>query len=141
MELLLNLLWLTLTAPAIWLWRRERLHARNSRYLGRLRPLMLLGCILVLLLPIVSATDDLHAMRSEIEESVLSKSTVKHSAAHKAHSASNGGRPSLAQLIYISSSCIPNKVCGQILPQTVRLPAQARLGTRTGRAPPSSHLR
>ncbi len=68
MELLLNLLWLLLALPAYCLWR----DARNSRRSGSPSPLqclLALGCVLVLLFPVVSATDDLHAMRSEMEES------------------------------------------------------------------------
>jgi hypothetical protein len=67
MELTLNLFWLLLTIPALWLWWQ----ARGAGVRGRqVRPsAMVLGCLLLLLFPVVSATDDLQAMRPEIEES------------------------------------------------------------------------
>jgi hypothetical protein len=39
---------------------------------------MALACALVVLFPVISATDDLHAMRAEMEESPISKRTVSH---------------------------------------------------------------
>lgn len=74
MELLLNILWLMLALPAIWIWRQEPARLAASRGFGRCRLVLLLGCILILLFPVVSATDDLHAMRPEIEESNFKRS-------------------------------------------------------------------
>jgi len=67
MELLLNLAWLLLALPACWLWLgRKRPHTRAS---SALQFLLVLGCMLVVLFPVISATDDLCAMRAECEES------------------------------------------------------------------------
>jgi hypothetical protein len=66
MELFLNLCWLSLLVPACLLWR-QRISS-----IGLARPLVFacaLGCALILLFPVISATDDLHAMRPEMEES------------------------------------------------------------------------
>jgi hypothetical protein len=71
MELLLNLAWLLLALPAYWLWRRR---ARN---VTSLQCLLALACTLVLLFPVISASDDLHAMRAEMEDSSVSKRTVR----------------------------------------------------------------
>jgi hypothetical protein len=81
MELLLNLAWLVLALPAYWLWRE-----RGSARVGRrsLQCLLSLGCMLVILFPVVSATDDLHAMRAEMEESPLSKRSICQKAGDKA---------------------------------------------------------
>jgi hypothetical protein len=81
MELFLNLCWLSLLVPACLLWR-QRISSdrsgddsgdgspRSARGLvGRHLVLLSLGCALVLLFPVISATDDLHAMRPEMEES------------------------------------------------------------------------
>src|SRR5271154_3320104 len=77
MELLLNLTWLLLALPAYWLWRRS-FHTRALGKLGSLQCLLALACLLVLLFPVISATDDLHAMRQEAEESSSSaKQTLK----------------------------------------------------------------
>src|SRR5580698_6948388 len=76
MELLLNLVWVLLALPAYWVWRRGA-GARLARRVSSLQCLLALGCGLVLLFPVISATDDLHAVRAEMEESSSSKRTVR----------------------------------------------------------------
>ncbi len=73
MELLLNLLWLMLVVPGFLVWRRKQ------RSVGDRGPhcILVLGCVLALLFPVVSATDDLHPICGEMEESSPSKRTVK----------------------------------------------------------------
>jgi hypothetical protein len=68
MEIFLNLCWLLLVVPALLTWRRQ---ARSSHGRGHAALLRLgaLGCALVLLFPVISASDDLHALRQEMEES------------------------------------------------------------------------
>lgn len=74
MELFLNLCWLSLLLPAYLLWR-QRIFSNGSSNPARgpLAPplvfICVLGCGLVLLFPVISASDDLHAMRPEMEES------------------------------------------------------------------------
>jgi hypothetical protein len=88
MELLLNLAWLLLALPAYWLW-----HARNHGRARRFSPfqfLLTLGCMLVVLFPVISATDDLCAMRAEFEECPAGKHNVRqgtqeHPSASKWH--------------------------------------------------------
>ena len=65
MELLLNLFWLTLAVPALWMWCRKSVYAKDRGSFDGIRPVLLLGCALMLLFPVVSATDDLHAMRQD----------------------------------------------------------------------------
>jgi hypothetical protein len=74
METLLNLAWLLLVLPAWHLWRSSR---AGGKKLKSLQALLALTCVLVILFPVVSATDDLHAMRAEIEESPSSKRSVR----------------------------------------------------------------
>jgi hypothetical protein len=70
MELFLNLCWLSLLAPAWLLWRRRTSSTDSARQtVSPLLFLGVLGCAFVLLFPVISATDDLHAMRPEMEES------------------------------------------------------------------------
>ncbi len=80
MELLLNLAWVLLAVPAFWLWRG----ARSEHKFSSLQCLLALGCVLVMLFPVISATDDLHAMRSEMEESPVSKRSVRQCSNDKA---------------------------------------------------------
>jgi hypothetical protein len=83
MELILNLAWLLLALPAYWLWRSTRLR-QAERKLSSLQCLLALGCILVVLFPVISATDDLHAMRTEMEESPASKRSLHQITSDKA---------------------------------------------------------
>jgi hypothetical protein len=85
MELLLNLAWLLLALPAYWLWRASRTPHANRNF-SSLQCLLALGCLLVVLFPVVSATDDLRAMRTEMEESPSSKRTIRQASSDKASS-------------------------------------------------------
>ncbi len=142
MELLLNLFWLMLAVSALWSWRRAPVSAQKSRRFDSVHCLLSLGCILMLLFPVISVTDDLHAMRQEAEESSSSPSklTLKRAAVDKAQCWPSGFGTAPSQLISPSSFCPNNEVCGQVLTQPILLPVQARLGTRAGRAPPLSLL-
>jgi hypothetical protein len=140
MELLLNILWLMLGLPAIWLWRRDPAYARSSRRLGYLCPVVLLGCILVLLFPVVSATDDLHAMRPEMEESSPSRRAVKQSGGDKSHPGLSGLGTSPAHAVSLSSVSPSNEACGHVLTKSARLPERAQLAMWACRAPPLSQF-
>ena len=72
MELLLNLCWLLLMGPGIYLWLRQRRQAKPVLQFS-----IALACLLFLLFPVISATDDLHAMRQEMEEPGPSKRALK----------------------------------------------------------------
>jgi hypothetical protein len=82
MELLLNLAWLLLAIPAYWLWRRS-MPANRRHGFSSLQCLLALGCALVILFPVISATDDLHAMRAEMEESPVSKRSIQRGSSDK----------------------------------------------------------
>ena|ERR1700730_6498329 len=77
MELLLNLVWLSLALPAYWIWERHSVPLRDS--VARIRSSVFLGCALALLFPVVSATDDLSAPKPDAEELSASKCTAKWS--------------------------------------------------------------
>ena len=138
MELLLNLAWVLMAVPAYWLWR-QCAGARASRGVSALQCLLALGCVLVLLFPVISATDDLHAMRTEMEESSTSKRAVRQAGGDK-HSAWVNrlqGPPALvanvewppapeAGLLEVSVSCLA--------------PLARPCDWHAGRAPPSSLL-
>jgi hypothetical protein len=72
MELLLNLAWLLLALPAYWLW-----HARRTSQKSSLQCVLSLACLLVVLFPVISATDDMQAMRAEMEESSSSRRSLR----------------------------------------------------------------
>lgn len=79
MELLLNLAWLLLAIPAWWLWRGRA----PERKLSSLHCLLALGCMLVVLFPVISATDDLCAMRAEMEESPAGKRAIRQASSER----------------------------------------------------------
>lgn len=137
MELLLNLLWLTLALPAIWMWRHESVYANDCRCFNRIRPFILFGCVLMLLFPVVSATDDLRAMRQEMEESSPSKKLVKQAGGDKSLTRlSTAG--ALPAFIFPVAFGRDNTGCGQILVVPVQLPEQNHVGKLSSRAPPFS---
>src|SRR5580692_1568370 len=137
MELLLNLVWLTLAVPAIWMWRHESVCLADGCRLHRIRPFLLLSCVLVLLFPVISATDDLHAMRQEIEESSSSKRLVKQTVGDKSVASLNivGALPALISPVPFD---LTYQVCGQVSAISAVLPQEAHSTERTSRAPPCS---
>ena len=76
MELLLNLAWLLLALPAYWLIRR-RVPGSSHAAASLVQCTLALACALFLLFPIISATDDVHVMRSEMEEPGAGKRAVR----------------------------------------------------------------
>ncbi|MGA8436895.1 MAG: hypothetical protein WB762_08300 [Candidatus Sulfotelmatobacter sp.] len=138
MELLLNLVWLLLVLPACWLWRRGA-GARLARRVTALQCLLALACVFVLLFPVISATDDLHAMRTEMEESAASKRTVRQAASEKHAAWVNRlqGPPALAA----GAARLPALETGLLEVCVSHLASPARpCVLHAGRAPPSSLL-
>jgi hypothetical protein len=138
MELLLNLAWMLLALPAFWLWRQGGT-ARVARRVTALQCLLALGCAVVLLFPVISATDDLHAMRAEMEESATSKRTVLHAGSEKHSIWVNRlqGPPALMASI----AWTPAPETGRLeISALCLLPVARPCALRMGRAPPGSLL-
>jgi len=88
MELFLNLCWLSLLVPAYLVWRQRpsSISLEDRRQRPKASPLIFLcalGCAFVLLFPVISASDDLHAMRAEMEESSPGKRSVCQAAGER----------------------------------------------------------
>ncbi|MFZ0318153.1 MAG: hypothetical protein WAL56_03430 [Candidatus Sulfotelmatobacter sp.] len=138
MELLLNLAWVLMALPAYWLWRRGA-GARLDRKVTALQCLLALGCVMVLLFPVISATDDLHAMRSEMEESSTSKRAVRQASGDKYSAWVNRlqGPPALVANVEWN----PAPLAERLEVSDLCLDVLARPShRRAGRAPPSSLL-
>jgi hypothetical protein len=92
--------------------------------------------MLVVLFPVVSATDDLRAMRAEMEESPSSKRTVRHASNDKASGGKLQTPPALAwtanNLLIVNS-----EDWHQSPALDLSSPAPPAI-TRAGRAPPLS---
>lgn len=74
MELLLNIFWLLIAAASVLGTCIRRWRRGTS---GRPLPLCALGCVLVLLFPVISASDDLYATALAVEASDFSRKIVK----------------------------------------------------------------
>jgi hypothetical protein len=99
-----------------------------------------LSSVLVLLFPVVSAGDDLHAMRPEMEESSPCKRMVRGAAADKSSCWTGrlGSAPAALLSVFLFHRCRESN--GLFRPQPTVVREQVHLGTNTCRAPPVSHL-
>jgi hypothetical protein len=135
MELLLNLCWLSLALPAYWLWQREKASRTSSQHFPRWNCVLVLGCMLMLLFPVVSATDDLHAMRPEIEESNRSKHVSRQAGDNSSTALSAvGGFPALLAAASLFNT--EYQAVGLISDRSGIISTHARIGLDSGRAPP-----
>jgi hypothetical protein len=134
MELLLNLAWLLLALPAYRLWRGSRTIAATRKFTS-LQCLLALGCMLAILFPVISATDDLRAMHSEMEESPASKRSVQQASHEKASGWKWQSPPALAAT---ATSLLVNPKVGQPVRTLCLWAPLAPASERTGRAPPHS---
>jgi hypothetical protein len=138
MELLLNLCWLSLALPAYWLWRRGQTSTVQSPHFPHLGYVLVLGCMLMLLFPVVSATDDLHAMRPEVEESNPSKHLARQSDHHPSTGINVVGGP-WALLVLDSLFSGEFRAIGLVSSRSLAVCAYTRVGLDSGRAPPSAY--
>lgn len=130
LELLLNLCWLLLFAPALCLWFRRRSSSLQS--------VVTLVCLLALLFPVISVTDDLHAMRQEMEESSSSKRMLKHAGPHPLGTGVVHAQPAHLASTARIPSC--GEICGYIQTPPLRTSLSVCTTFSPGRAPPSSIL-
>ncbi len=134
MELLLNLAWLLLALPAYWLWLGSR-RSSTGRNFTSLQCLLALGCLLVILFPVISATDDLLAIRCEMEESPAGKRSLRQASHEKASGWKLQSPPALAT----NATSLPmNDKAGPPVRTLCLCAPLAPAGKRTGRAPPRS---
>jgi len=138
MELLLNLFWLMLAVPALWYWRHEPAFARKASGFERFRPFVLIGCTLMLLFPVISATDDMRAMGQVMEERAPSERILKqYAGGEKSHSHLSGDGTYPATLVYSLAVAPTHQICGQVVAHPILLPEQTLLGGMSCRAPPA----
>jgi hypothetical protein len=137
MELFLNLCWLSLLLPAWLLWRQRHfspdLESPAGTPLGRPHVFICaLGCAIILLFPVISATDDLHAMRPEMEESERALRHAGHCGCtiHALHHSSQS-------VLLREASLTPTfEQMGTLLPFVPQTPGTSSSPAPAGRAPP-----
>ncbi len=129
MELLLNGFWAFLAVSVLYGWnRRRRISSARPGFIT-------LACLLALLFPVISASDDLHAMRPEIEDSSSSRRSLRQGNLDRASHQNLADPPALPAanlpafaIIQTSSLALPQASCaGSLCPRSVK----------SGRAPPS----
>jgi hypothetical protein len=133
MELLLNLLWLSLAFPAYWFLGKRPVPVSDS--FARIRSLIFLTCALALLFPVVSATDDLSAPKPDAEELSASKCTAKWSPGFKSGSQPRDGT-FLAHSTYLISFKPGYESWDLAFAGNIRFPGALSFGTSACRAPP-----
>jgi hypothetical protein len=135
MEVLLNLLWFALCILAAWYWLQRWRHSGPRR--SAAIQLSALACLLVLLFPVISATDDLYAAQLAIEIPGTQKSSKgflsgRSAAAHLDH---HSRAADLTRIFSLSAS-----VCVGVVAANDALPfcPPSISGSPHDRAPPSS---
>jgi len=138
METFLNLVWLAITVAAIWLWRfRWIVSRRNPRHSTRMEAVAMV-CVLSLLFPVISLTDDLHP-----ETVAVDASSGKRNACLIAASAPQVRAATVSPVTHllvgmISSPFAAANLVSLELIQTLKLSDPGSLTSCSpGRAPPS----
>lgn len=130
MELFLNLCWLSLVLPACLLWRRRAVPGHGAG--NSLAFVGALACALILLFPVISASDDLHAAPQALEES---KRSLCHGASRTCPA--HGGAFALTFLVPASTALSGGfEPVGDVLWFSPHSPAPLFSAAFSGRAPP-----
>jgi hypothetical protein len=138
MELLLNIFWLTSALFALGLWWRDSLSTQPGQVRSRLPKFLLLSCILILLFPVVSVTDDLHPLRPEMEESSPSKKIKVAADKCSSHLGFSGSLP--AQIDCDLRFSPATNVCGRTREEPAQIPQLPQFTESSSRAPPTLSL-
>lgn len=136
MELLLNLAWLLVAVPAYGLWR-VRSGAPARRRFSSFHCLLSLACSLVILFPIISATDDLRAMRAEMEDSPSNKRSIVQKAGDKASGSRSQSQPAS---VATSIEVVTGEKTWRIAQLSLLSIVTAEPISPSGRAPPTFSL-
>jgi EamA domain-containing membrane protein RarD len=136
MELLLNLVWLLVVAVAIVSWLYHN-HDRSSARPGVLLQVIALACILAVLFPAISATDDLHASQLAVEASDVARKVLR-----SMNTVSSSGTLDwlhlLPALLLLALAVMPRRKFFTKASQSGRmLPAAGHFSLLESRAPPA----
>src|ERR1700752_2042144 len=138
METILNLIWLAVTVATVWLWRfRWSVARRNPLHSTRMEAVAMV-CVLALLFPVISLTDDLHP-----ETVAVDAASGKRNACLIAAGGTPGRAPSLGSGTHHAVGILARPfaaICGHssdlaLLPTPCKVNSLAN--SSAGRAPPS----
>lgn len=136
MEVLLNWIWLLLAIGAyLFWWTTEEGSARQRREHNCRYRILSLACALILLFPVISLTDDLHAEQATMEDS--SRSVMK--ARNMVQGCLRAGNsPSSAATAYTPDSAAGlHLFSGLVTPVEIPVLGLTLISPHEGRAPPS----
>lgn len=132
MELILNLFWLLLTVPALWLWRKRGLRPEHG---NSFLLLLSLACLLALLFPVISASDDLCAMRIEAVDPATTDSLRAWSAGRSSAAADHQSASfALPEASFVAP--LGNPLWSAAIPTAAPKTSLRLAAIRLGRAPP-----
>ena len=138
MEYFLNCCWLLLFVPALWVWRRHTLSISNKHYRST-TCLVALVCAVFLLFPVISASDDLHAMRAEMEECGSGKRAFRQ-APEQRTSMLFHSPPLATRLTPTFVFWFPNQISRRSTDPHLVVPVSASFSLLSSRAPPAPLL-
>jgi hypothetical protein len=98
MELLLNLVWLALALLSFLLFAIKRKTTVRHSHVSFGTALLALACALVLLFPVVSASDDLHPTQAVLEDATK---RIQHMVTPRHHSNSGSSASMVAALLAV----------------------------------------
>jgi hypothetical protein len=139
METILNLIWLAITVAAVWLWRFRWSVSRKGRAHTIRIEAVAMVCVLALLFPVISLTDDLHP-----ETVAVDAASGKRNACLIAASAAQVRTAPLSPGSHSTVGLIPRPAPAVHWPSILLLPYPPNLNTpialsgpSIGRSPPS----
>lgn len=134
MELLLNLMWVMLAVLGVCAFLRGRRSCTWAARVPYAKALLALACILVLLFPVVSASDDLHPTQAVLEDATRRIQHLVAPLQHAQRTAPTGVLPAMLPVCIICSLIVLQ--WRQPDAQAERVKVRARI-PHAGRAPPS----
>jgi len=136
MEVLLNTFWLLIAVGAFLFWRPEKQRGvRAGRHYGRSLAMVALACALVLLFPVISLTDDLHAEQAAMEDSSRSVMKARQMMQACLHAGKSHSMPAVDGAAY--SAAALHRFPGAAVFFETRVPCRPPLSAHEGRSPPS----
>lgn len=136
MEIVLNAFWFVLALASFGLWWRCGLHSEPGRG-ARFDGWVALCCILFILFPAISMTDDLHADLLVMEEASFSRRGLRGGGHHSRVVASDLNTPAVACELAAEAFTFRFIVVGRISGGDGHLHSVFLVSPSAGRAPPS----
>ncbi len=138
MELLLNLFWLlvALASFGVWWVRWSRAGSGRGERRASLPSAISLSCALLVLFPVISLTDDLHAVPAVAEETRSPRRLLQNLKGSQADPDPDKRIAPFANVVLPILFSVASLVVGCLLPVDARSPQTAPEHTPQGRAPP-----